>query len=317
VLAVSTRLQDFTTGSQSLFSQARLLNLNVNGFDALKLRGLALQADARSGLQALDTALPGWKADAAWSAKATKLAAEWRATVDAITGRRDAKLSYEGEVIGAVQRSAADSATRDIVVCAAGGLPGELHKLWRTSVPGGYHLEYGYSCMGYEIAGGLGVKMARPEREVIVIVGDGSYLMMNSEIATSVMLGLKLVIVLLDNRGYGCIHRLQQACGGAPFNNLFDDCMAADGAPRIDFVAHAMSLGAAAEKVDGIAGLEAALKRARASKRTSVVCIETDPNRSTTEGGWWWEVAVPEVSPRKEVVAARKAYEQGKQDQKA
>jgi 3D-(3,5/4)-trihydroxycyclohexane-1,2-dione acylhydrolase (decyclizing) len=318
VLAVGTRLQDFTTGSHSLFGQARLLNLNVNGFDALKLRGLALEADARSGLQALDTALPGWKADAAWSAKATKLAAEWRATVDAITGQRDAKLPYEGEVIGAVQRSAADSAARDIVVGAAGGLPGELHKLWRTSVPGGYHLEYGYSCMGYEIAGGLGVKMARPEHEVIVIVGDGSYLMMNSEIATSVMLGLKLVIVLLDNRGYGCIHRLQQACGGAPFNNLFDDGMrTADGAPRIDFVAHAVSLGAAAEKVEGIAGLEAALKRARASKRTSVVCIETDPNRSTTEGGWWWEVAVPEVSQLKEVVAARKAYEQGKQEQKA
>ena len=317
VLAVGTRLQDFTTGSHSLFSQASLLNLNVNGFDALKLRGLALQADARSGLQALDTALPGWKADSAWTARATKLAAGWRATVDAITGRRDAKLPYEGEVIGAVQRSAEDSATRDIVVCAAGGLPGELHKLWRTSVPGGYHLEYGYSCMGYEIAGGLGVKMARPDREVIVIVGDGSYLMMNSEIATSVMLGLKLVIVLLDNRGYGCIHRLQQACGGVPFNNLFDDGMrTAEGAPHVDFVAHAASLGAAAEKVDGIAGLEAALKRARASKRTSVVCIETDPNRSTTEGGWWWEVAVPEVSQRQDVVAARKAYEQGKQEQK-
>ena len=318
VLAVGTRLQDFTTGSHSLFSHARLLNLNVNGFDALKLGGFALQADARSGLQALDAALPGWKADAAWTAKASKLAAEWRAQVEAITGRRDAKLPYEGEVIGAVQRSAADSATRDIVVCAAGGLPGELHKLWRTSVPGGYHLEYGYSCMGYEIAGGLGVKMARPDHEVIVIVGDGSYLMMNSEIATSVMLGLKLVIVLLDNRGYGCIHRLQQTCGGAPFNNLFDDGMrSADGAPRIDFVGHAASLGAAAEKVDGIAGLEGALKRARASRRTSVVCIETDPNRSTTEGGWWWEVAVPEVSQRKEVVAARKAYEQGKQEQKA
>jgi 3D-(3,5/4)-trihydroxycyclohexane-1,2-dione acylhydrolase (decyclizing) len=171
--------------------------------------------------------------------------------------------------------------------------------------------------MGYEIAGGLGVKMARPDREVIVIVGDGSYLMMNSEIATSVMLGLKLVIVLLDNRGYGCIHRLQQACGGAPFNNLFDEGMhTADAAPRIDFVAHAASLGAVAEKVDNIAGLEAALKRARATKRTSVVCIETDPNRSTQEGGWWWEVAVPEVSQRKEVVAARKAYEQDKQQQK-
>ncbi len=318
VLAAGTRLQDFTTGSHSLFTAAKLMNLNVNGPDAIKLRGLALQADARSGLQGLDTLLPGWKADTAWSAKAAKLAAEWRAKVDAITSRRDAKLPYEGEVIGAVQRSAPDSAARDIVVCAAGGLPGELHKLWRTSAPGGYHLEYGYSCMGYEIAGGLGVKMAHPQREVVVIVGDGSYLMMNSEIVTSVMLGLKLVIVLLDNRGYGCIHRLQQACGGAPFNNLFDDGMhAPGGAPRVDFVAHAKSLGAIAEKADDIAGLEAALGRARKAARTSVICIETDPNRSTAEGGWWWEVAVPEVSQRKEVTAARKAYEQGKQQQKA
>ena len=318
VLAVGTRLQDFTTGSHSLFTQAKLMNLNVNGLDAIKLRGLALHADARSGLQALDSGLAEWKADAAWTAQAIKLAAEWCAKVDAITRRRDAKLPYEGEVIGAVQRSAEDSAARDIVVCAAGGLPGELHKLWRTSVPGGYHLEYGYSCMGYEIAGGLGVKMAHPEREVIIIVGDGSYLMMNSEIATSVMLGLKLVIVLLDNRGYGCIHRLQQACGGVPFNNLFDNCVqGADGAPRIDFVAHATSLGAIAEKADDIDALEAALRRARSAGRTSVICVETDPNRSTEEGGWWWEVAVPEVSQRKEVAGARKAYEQGKQQQKA
>jgi 3D-(3,5/4)-trihydroxycyclohexane-1,2-dione acylhydrolase (decyclizing) len=318
VLAVGTRLQDFTTGSHSLFTEAKLVNLNVNGLDAIKLGGLALQSDARSGLQALDTLLPGWKADAAWTGTAAKLATQWCAKVDAITGRRDAKPPYEGEVIGAVQRSAADSAVRDIVVCAAGGLPGELHKLWRTSAPGGYHLEYGYSCMGYEIAGGLGVKMACPDREVIVIVGDGSYLMMNSEIATSVMLGLKLVIVLLDNRGYGCIHRLQQACGGAPFNNLFDSGVhSPGGAQRVDFAAHAASLGAIAEKVGDIAGLEAALKRARSANRTSVILIETDPNRSTGEGGWWWEVAVPEVSQRREVENARKAYEQGKQQQKA
>ncbi|HXF15511.1 MAG TPA: 3D-(3,5/4)-trihydroxycyclohexane-1,2-dione acylhydrolase (decyclizing) [Burkholderiales bacterium] len=317
VFAVGTRLQDFTTGSHSLFTQAKLLNLNVNGFDATKLGGLPLQADARSGLQALDMALPGWKADARWTAQAAQLATQWRTTVDSITGNRDVKLPYEGEVIGAVQRSSPNSAERDIVVCAAGGLPGELHKLWRTSLPGGYHLEYGYSCMGYEIAGGLGVKMARPDREVIVIVGDGSYLMMNSEIATSIMLGLKLVIVLLDNRGYGCIHRLQEACGGAPFNNLFDDGVAtANGAPRIDFVAHARAMGANAEMADDIGALEAALRRARAANRTSLVCIATDPKRTTLEGGWWWEVAVPEVSSRSEVTVARKSYEQGKQQQK-
>ncbi len=153
-------------------------------------------------------------------------------------------LPYDGEVIGAVQRSHPESPAHDIVVCAAGTLPGELHKLWRAARPGGYHVEYGYSCMGYEIAGGIGVKMARPEREIVVMVGDGSYLMLNSEIATSVMLGTKLVVVVQDNRGYGCIHRLQQACGGEGFNNLFDDCVQGPlGAPAIDFAAHARSLG--------------------------------------------------------------------------
>jgi 3D-(3,5/4)-trihydroxycyclohexane-1,2-dione acylhydrolase (decyclizing) len=197
-------------------------------------------------------------------------------------------------------------------------LPGELHKLWRAEGPGTYHLEYGYSCMGYEIAGGLGVKMADPSRPVIVMVGDGSYLMMNSEIATSVMLGAKLIIVVLDNRGYGCINRLQQACGSAPFNNMIVDCVQRPlGAPHIDFAAHAASLGARAEHVASLAELEPALERARGSERTYVICIDTDPARTTAEGGCWWEVAVPEVSPRDEVRAARTAYEQNKQQQKS
>jgi 3D-(3,5/4)-trihydroxycyclohexane-1,2-dione acylhydrolase (decyclizing) len=194
------------------------------------------------------------------------------------------------------------------VVCAAGGLPGELHKLWRPKRRGGYHLEYGFSCMGYEIAGGLGVKMADPSREVIVMLGDGSYLMMNSEIATSVMLGLKLTIVVLDNRGFGCINRLQQSVGGAPFNNLLVDTRH-EALPEIDFAAHAASLGAVSEKVDGIAGLEAAIGRAQASPRTYVVVIDTDPGPSTEAGGAWWDVAVPEVSQRPQVAEARAVYE--------
>jgi 3D-(3,5/4)-trihydroxycyclohexane-1,2-dione acylhydrolase (decyclizing) len=177
-------------------------------------------------------------------------------------------------------------------------------------------MEYGYSCMGYEIAGGLGVKMARPDREVIVLVGDGSYLMLNSEIATSVMLGRKLIIVILDNRGYGCINRLQQAVGGAPFNNLLDDCaQGPNGIPRIDFAAHAASMGALAENVKTVPELEAALRRARAADRTYVVCIETDPAHTTDEGGCWWEVAVPEVSDRAEVRRAREQYVAGKEKQ--
>ncbi len=320
ILAVGTRLQDFTTGSNSLFPKARLVSLNVNPFDATKARGIPLQADARLGLEALNKALPHWQAESAWSERAKAEAAEWRSTVDRITQRRDlnaGELPYDGEVIGAIQRSSPKSTTDDIVVCAAGTLPAELHKLWRSSIPGGYHMEYGYSCMGYEIAGGLGVKMARPDREIIVMVGDGSYLMLNNEIATSVMLDKKLMIVLLDNRGYGCINRLQQSCGGKPFNNMLEDCLQfGEGAPNIDFAANAASLGALSEKVANIAELEAALQRARAANRTYLICIDTDDTRTTKEGGWWWEVAVPEESPSESVRQARAVYLHGKENQK-
>jgi 3D-(3,5/4)-trihydroxycyclohexane-1,2-dione acylhydrolase (decyclizing) len=320
ILAVGTRLADFTTGSNSLFPKARLVSLNVNPFDATKGRGIPFRADARLGLEALTKALPGWHSEAGWSERAKAEATAWRSTVERITQRRDlnpGELPYDGEVIGAVQGSSPKSTADDIVVCAAGTLPAELHKLWRTSTPGGYHLEYGYSCMGYEIAGGLGVKMARPDREIIVMVGDGSYLMLNNEIATSVMLDKKLIIVLLDNRGYGCINRLQQGCGGAPFNNMLADSLQfGEGAPKIDFAANAASLGALSEKVANLAELETALQRARSANRTYLICIDTDDTRTTEEGGWWWEVAVPEESPRSSVRDARAAYMRGKENQK-
>jgi 3D-(3,5/4)-trihydroxycyclohexane-1,2-dione acylhydrolase (decyclizing) len=312
VLAIGTRLQDFTTGSNTLFTQADVIGINANAFDGLKHRGLVVEADARLALGALAAELGGWHADRGWTARAQKLAAGWRDAVGMITHapQHETVLPYDADVIGAVQRSSVASAVDDIVVCAAGTLPAELHKLWRAGRPGAYHVEYGYSCMGYEIAGGLGAKLARPERDVIVMVGDGSYLMMNSEIATSVMLGAKLIIVVLDNRGYGCINRLQQACGGAPFNNLFDDCEQGPlGAPPIDFAAHARALGAQAEHVANITELEAALQRARDADRTYLISIDTDPARTTDDGGWWWEVAVPEVSAREGVRAARAQYE--------
>jgi 3D-(3,5/4)-trihydroxycyclohexane-1,2-dione acylhydrolase (decyclizing) len=220
-----------------------------------------------------------------------------------VTAPSNAELPSDAQVIGAVQRTISDDA---IVVCAAGGLPGELHKLWQPREVGTYHVEYGYSCMGYEIAGGLGVKLARPECDVIVLVGDGSYLMLNSEIATSVMLGLKLTIVVLDNGGFGCIDRLQRATGSDAFNNLLTDC---GPSPAIDFRAHAASLGANAEQVEGIADLEAALQRALAADRTSVVVLRTDPRIATAAGGNWWDVGVPEVSTRAQVNAARTDYE--------
>jgi 3D-(3,5/4)-trihydroxycyclohexane-1,2-dione acylhydrolase (decyclizing) len=306
ILAVGTRLQDFTTGSWALFSNParRIIALNVQPFDAMKHFARPLVADAKVGLAELSAAIGSYAAPEAWRNRIAQVRAAWPSTRERYVGRSNAALPSDAEVIGAAQRAGRPG---DIVVCAAGGLPGELHKLWNASEPGGYHLEYGYSCMGYEIAGGLGVKMARPDREVIVMVGDGSYLMLNSEIATSVMLGLKLTIILLDNRGFGCIARLQAACGGAPFNNLFDQSKRAV-LPEIDFVAHARSLGALAEKAAGIAELEAALERARKASRTSVIVIDTDPQRATDAGGHWWDVAVPEVSERAQVEQARAAY---------
>jgi 3D-(3,5/4)-trihydroxycyclohexane-1,2-dione acylhydrolase (decyclizing) len=313
IIAVGTRLQDFTTGSNALFSHVPILSVNVNAFDALKGEGLEVIGDAQQVLDDLSFGLEDWAAPDAWTMRARDAASEWVHVVSRITEQRSAppgRLPYDGEVIGAVQRSSSQSTINDIVVCAAGTLPAELEKLWRTETPGGYHMEYGYSCMGYEIAGGLGAKMAAPEREVIVMVGDGSYLMMNSEIATSVMLDAKLIIVLLDNRGYGCINRLQQATGSAPFNNMFDDCIqGGHGMPMIDFAAHARSLGAIAEHVADIAGLEAAMERARDADRTYLISIDTDHTRTTEEGGVWWEVAVPEVSTREAVRDARAGYE--------
>ena len=258
LLAVGTRLADFTTGSAALIggTPAGIVMLNVAGFDAGKFGALPLVADAAVGLDGLDAALGDARAPSAWTDRMALREGGLGRDRGGLHGGFGRPLPSDAQVIGAVQRAGRPS---DVVVCAAGGLPGELHKLWKTGDALGYHLEYGYSCMGYEIAGGLGVKMALPDREVIVMVGDGSYLMLNSEIATSVMLGVKLTIVLLDNGGYGCINRLQQECGGAPFQQHAGGLRRHVTLPAIDFVAHARSLGAEAQKVGSIAELEEAL----------------------------------------------------------
>lgn len=306
VLAVGTRLQDFTTASRSLFRNPsiKIVQLNLQPFDSVKHRAVPLVCDARRGLEDLSAGLAAWTAGKAWTNRAGSEMAAWNAVADKYTATSNSAAPSDAQVLGAVNRQTTKA---DVVVCAAGGLPGELHKLWRAPVPGSYHLEYGYSCMGYEIAGGLGVRMARDGGEVFVLVGDGSYLMMNSEIATSVMLGRKLIVVVLDNRGFGCINRLQNATGSASFNNLFADARAQN-AVEIDFAAHAASLGAASEQVTGIAELEAALERARAADRTYVIALQTDPMISTGDGGAWWDVAVPQVSDRPQVAKARDAY---------
>lgn len=306
VLAVGSRLQDFTTGSWALFKAegVRIVGLNVLPFDAGKHGALPLVADAKAGLEALEQKLGSWKAPESWLSTAHAAKADWMKAAKAVTDPTNA-LPSDAQVIGAVHRARGSKA---ILVCASGGLPGELHKLWPAGAPGSYHLDYGYSTMGYEIAGGLGVKIARPDDDVIVMLGDGSYMMLNSEIATSVMLGKKLTIVVLDNRGFGCINRLQMATGGANFNNLLKDAEH-EVLPEIDFAAHAASMGAAARKVASIAELEHALKEAEADTRTSVIVIDTDPLVSTEAGGHWWDVAVPEVSERPSVNAAREEYE--------
>ena len=312
VIGIGTRLQDFTTGSRSLISQSapdrRLFQVNVQAFDAHKHGARPVVGDARAVLDALGERLRDWRVAEDVVAGHRTAIARWNDTViAAIAGEPDQALPSDAQVIGAVQRGVAEDA---VVVCAAGGLPGELHKLWRTAKPGGYHVEYGYSCMGYEIAGGLGVKMAEPQRDVVVMVGDGSYLMLNSELATSVMLGLKLTVVLLDNRGFGCIDRLQQSTGSPGFNNLLKDSRH-EAMPDIDFAAHARSLGALSERVGTLGELSAALARARGADRSYVIVIDTNPSKTTEAGGWWWDVAVPEVSERPEVNAARRAYEDG------
>ena len=306
ILAVGTRLQDFTTGSWALFADPgrRIIGLNTQPFDAGKHRALPLVADADVGLKELWRALDGWRAPEEWTARAAQERAAWFEAAAPYLAPDGASPPSDAQVLGVVQ---AQARTSDVVVCAAGGLPGEMHKLWRAGAPGGYHMEYGYSCMGYEIAGGLGVKMADPSREVFVLVGDGSYLMMNSELATSVALGLKLTVVLLDNRGFGCINRLQMGTGGANFNNLLRDARY-EAACEIDFVRHASALGAQAVKANTLEELADALRAARGAKTSSVIVIDTDPLKSTDAGGCWWDVAVPEVSRRDQVNVARARY---------
>ena len=313
VIGIGTRFQDFTTGSWGLFRNParKIIGLNVQAFDGCKHGAMPLVCDARTGLEKLSSALGRHKA----VAPDAGLKTAWFKAADALTLAPDAKLNAlpsDMQVIGAVQRSAkADT----VVMCAAGSMPGELHKLWKAGKPMSYHIEYGFSTMGYEIAGGIGIKMAQPNRDVIVMLGDGSYMMMNSELATAVMTGLKITLVITDNRGFGCINRLQMATGGAQFNNLLDHARH-EVRSHIDFAAHAASMGASATKVSTIAELDAALAAARKLKVANVIVIDTDPYPSSQAGGTWWEVAVPEVSVRPAVRKARKQYETDRKRQR-
>ena len=316
VVAVGTRLQDFTTGSWSVFGARedfRLISINAARYDAHKRRALALVGDADVTLTELSEALgAGWQAPETWLQTARALRDVWSQTVDAALAVNDDKtpLSY-AQVVGAVNRAAAAG---DLALTAAGGFPGELCKNWRARAVGDFDCEFGFSCMGYEIAGGLGAKMAAPQREVFVLVGDGSYLMMNSDILSSVMTKQKLIVVVCDNGGFAVINRLQNFKGAASFNNLFVDCHQTEPV-RVDFVAHAKSMGAEGEEANTMADLQAALGRARAAANTYLICVRSHPNQ-WTPGDAWWDVGMPELSQQEGVVAAAKEHAKGRAGQR-
>jgi 3D-(3,5/4)-trihydroxycyclohexane-1,2-dione acylhydrolase (decyclizing) len=319
VLGVGTRYSDFTTASKTAFQDpaVRFVNLNVCELDAFKHAGLPLLGDARVGLDALREALPGWHVEPAYRARAAGFRAEWDAEVERIYRGKEGPLPSQGEVIGAVNTFAGP---RDVVVCAAGSLPGDLHKLWRTRDPKGYHLEYGYSCMGYEVAGALGVKMAAPDREVYVLVGDGSWLLMSSEVVTALQEGVKLTVVLVDNGGFASIGGLSKSLGSAGFGTRYrfrapDGTLSGERIP-VDFVANARSLGTHALRAKTRADLEGALREARKQARTTVIVIETDPEAGV--GGYesWWDVPPAETSEQEPVRAARRAYEEARRKER-
>ena len=312
VFGVGTRFQDFTTGSWGLFANPsrRLMSLNTAAYDAAKHGAMPLMADAKIGLAELSEVLGAYRSPVDISGAKEA----WFAKVDPLTDAPSEgnALPTDMQVVGAVQRAAhADTA----VMCAAGTMPGELHKLWKAGRPGSYHMEYGFSCMGYEIAGAMGMKMAEPDRDVICFTGDGTYMMANSEMATAAMMGISFTVVVTDNRGFGCINRLQMGTGGAEFNNLLDHAVGGENS-AIDFAAHAGAMGATSLKVSSIAELEEALAKRAEIKGPYVIVIDTDPYPSTPHGGTWWEVGVPEVSTRPTVNEARANFETNKQKQR-
>jgi 3D-(3,5/4)-trihydroxycyclohexane-1,2-dione acylhydrolase (decyclizing) len=315
VVGIGTRWTDFTTASNTAFPEAEFVSVNVAESDAWK-RGLALQADARAAIDRLTQALDGFSVDPGYRAEAERLVAEWDDEVTRLFTLGHTPLPAQSEVIGAVDDAAGEDA---VVVCAAGSMPGDLVKLWRTRGPRGYHVEYGYSCMGYEIAGGLGVKLAAPERDVYVLVGDGSYLMLAQEIATAVQEGLKVTIVLVDNHGFSSIGGLSRSLGAHGFGTQYrvrtDGSLGLDGdaAPGpylpVDLATNAESLGARVIRVRDVDGLRAALAEARGVEETVVIHVEVDRYESVPGYESWWDVPVAEVADVPEVRAARSDYE--------
>jgi len=321
VIGIGTRWSDFTTASMSAFGDpaVRFININVADLDGHKLSGLSVVADAREALQVLTTQLADWRADPAYTRLAAELAVAWEGEVAAaydLGGDLDAVPS-QSQVIGVVNDLAG---ARDVVVCAAGSMPGDLHKMWRTTDAKGYQVEYGYSCMGYEIAGGLGVKMAAPDREVIVMVGDGSYLMMAQELVTAVQEGIKLVVVIVQNHGFASIGGLSETVGVPQFGTRYryrSESGQLDGEILpVDLAANAASLGARVLRAHTLREFRRCLGQALAATRTTVVHVECDLVTGSPSSRSWWDVPVAEVSTQPATVSARSAYLQAKTSQR-
>jgi len=317
VIAIGTRHSDFTTASKTAFQNpdVHMININVMEFDASKHAALPVVADARAALEELLGALSSYRIPEGYGQEIKQLRSEWASEVDRIYARRHGPPLSQGEVIGALNQTLGE---HDVIVCAAGSLPGDLHKLWRTRDPKNYHLEYGYSCMGYEIAGGLGVKMADPSREVYVLVGDGSYLMMAQEIVTSLQEKVKLNIVLLDNHGFSSIGGLSRACGSGGFGTKyqFHDAANTGTVIPVDFAANAASLGAHAVRARTHAEFVAALAEIKKQTRTSVLVVETDYDDRVPGYESWWDVPIAEVSELESVQQARSKYVEAKKKER-
>ena len=316
VIGIGTRYSDFTSASMTAFQnpQVRFVNINTAEFDAYKVGAIPLVSDARVALEQLGAALGGYSVASEYAAEMAGLKVQWEAEVDRLFNLNNPGRPAQSEVIGAIWEA---SGPRDVILSAAGSHPGDLHKLWRTRTPNGYHMEYGYSCMGYEIPGAIGAKMADPSREVYVFLGDGTYLMMPSEIATSVQEGVKIVIVLVDNHGFASIGALSRSLGlegfGTSYRNRSKATGQLDGDPlKVDFVANARSLGAHAMKANTLAELKDALRKAKDLDRTTVIVVETDPSVSVPGYESWWDVAVAQVSEQESVREASVGYEEAR-----
>jgi 3D-(3,5/4)-trihydroxycyclohexane-1,2-dione acylhydrolase (decyclizing) len=321
VLGIGTRFSDFTTASRTAFANptVRFVNLNITGLDAAKHSGLPLIADARVGIDALGAELRPWTVDDGYRDEAARLAREWDRVVEDAYHLGHTPLPAQSEVIGVVNEV---SDARDVVVCAAGSMPGDLHKLWRTRDPKGYHVEYGYSCMGYEIAGGMGVRMAAPDRDVFVMVGDGSFLMMSQELVTAVSEGIKIIVVLVQNHGFASIGALSESLGSQRFGTRYryrdPDTHRLDGdVLPVDLAANAESLGVRVLRASGVEELRKALREAKEHRRGPVlVHVETDPLVDAPDSESWWDVPVPEVAGIESTRTARATYDEHKQRQR-